>query len=259
MRYFSALVRRQFGIFQQGQRQRLDAGLAGDLCLGAALLLVGQVEVFQALFGFGVLDLGLQFRRQLALFLDAGQDGGAALFQFAQVAEALFQRAQLRVVQAAGDFLAVAGDEGHGGAFVEQGDGGVDLGRADVEFNGNAVFDGSEHGRGNAAKMGVNYAQSGPKIQPPAVGVGWPQKQFQSKEDKGMKVETICSAPWKSVRESHQFPNGLVGFEQNKRFMLAHEDGTAQPSSYTLQSLDDPNLAFQIVDPVTLGFSTSST
>ncbi|MGM3015927.1 flagellar assembly protein FliW, partial [Bacillus cereus group sp. BC329] len=51
------------------------------------------------------------------------------------------------------------------------------------------------------------------------------------------------------------FPNGLVGFEQNKRFMLVHEEGKEQPSSYTLQSLDDPALALQIVDPVTLGFN----
>ena len=35
--------------------------------------------------------------------------------------------AQLGVVEAAGDLLAVAGDEGNGGAFVQQSDGGLDL------------------------------------------------------------------------------------------------------------------------------------
>lgn len=50
------------------------------------------------------------------------------------------------------------------------------------------------------------------------------------------------------------FPNGLVGFEQSKRFMLAHEADKGAAASYTLQSLDEPNLAFQIVDPTTLGF-----
>lgn len=50
------------------------------------------------------------------------------------------------------------------------------------------------------------------------------------------------------------FPNGLVGFEQSKRFMLAHEEDKGPAASYTLQSLDDPTLAFQIVDPTTLGF-----
>ena len=50
------------------------------------------------------------------------------------------------------------------------------------------------------------------------------------------------------------FPNGLVGFEDSKRYMLVHEEGQAATVSYTLQSLDDPALAFQIVDPTSLGF-----
>lgn len=51
------------------------------------------------------------------------------------------------------------------------------------------------------------------------------------------------------------FPNGLVGFEEKKRFMLVHEEGQANPTCFTLQSLDDPMLAFQIVDPTALGFN----
>lgn len=71
-----------------------------------------------------------------------------------------------------------------------------------------------------------------------------------------MKVETYLFGtvdvnPEKVIA----FPSGLAGFEQSKRFMLVHEEGAAQPSSYTLQSLDDPALALQIVDPVTLGFN----
>lgn len=49
------------------------------------------------------------------------------------------------------------------------------------------------------------------------------------------------------------FPNGLVGFENCLRFTLVQENG--QGASFTLQSLDDPALAFQIVDPTTLGFN----
>ena len=147
-------LRRQIRICQEVEGERLDAGFAGDLRLGAALLLVGQVEVFKALLGFGIFDHRLQFRRQLALFLDAGEDGGAALLEIAQVGQAFFQIAQLRIVQPVGRLLAVARDEGHGGAFVEQGDGGDDLGRADAEFDGDAMFDWSEHGSGGAAKMG---------------------------------------------------------------------------------------------------------
>lgn len=49
------------------------------------------------------------------------------------------------------------------------------------------------------------------------------------------------------------FPNGLVGFENCLRFTLVQEN--EQGASFTLQSLDDPALAFQIVDPTTLGFN----
>ena len=50
------------------------------------------------------------------------------------------------------------------------------------------------------------------------------------------------------------FPKGLVGFEQNTRYTLVHEAASDTPVSFTLQSLDDSTLAFQIVDPTTLGF-----
>lgn len=49
------------------------------------------------------------------------------------------------------------------------------------------------------------------------------------------------------------FPNGLVGFESCKRYTLVQEGEPG--TSFTLQSLDDPALAFQIVDPTTLGFN----
>lgn len=50
------------------------------------------------------------------------------------------------------------------------------------------------------------------------------------------------------------FPNGVVGLEDSKRFMLAHESSQSDPASFTLQSLDDPHVAFQIVDPASVGF-----
>src|SRR5690606_21931903 len=90
---------------------------------------------------------------ELALFVDRGDHGGAAVFELAQVAQAFFQRAQMSVVQAAGHFLAVAGDEGHGGAVVEELDGGDDLARRDAEFIGDAVFGRREDGgRGGVAE-----------------------------------------------------------------------------------------------------------
>lgn len=70
-----------------------------------------------------------------------------------------------------------------------------------------------------------------------------------------MKVETFLFGAVDVNPDSViTFPNGLVGFEDSKRFMLAHEDDTNSPASFTLQSIEDATLAFQIVDPTVLGF-----
>lgn len=43
------------------------------------------------------------------------------------------------------------------------------------------------------------------------------------------------------------FPNGIVGFEECRRFKLFHEEG--KPTIFWLQSLDDLNVMFPIVAP----------
>ena len=51
------------------------------------------------------------------------------------------------------------------------------------------------------------------------------------------------------------FPNGLVGFEDLKRYMLVHEADAGDVASFTLQSLEDAAVAFQIIDPHALGYN----
>ncbi|WP_303786163.1 flagellar assembly protein FliW [Azovibrio restrictus] len=71
-----------------------------------------------------------------------------------------------------------------------------------------------------------------------------------------MKVETFLFGSVEVKPEQIiEFPNGLLSFEDNKRFMLIHESETGEPVSFTLQSLDDPHLALQIMDPAALGFT----
>ena len=77
------------------------------------------------------------------------EDRGAALLELAQVDQPLFERAQLRIVEAAGRFLAIARDERHGGLVVEQRDGRVDLRHADAELVGDTLGDG-DHDAGSA-------------------------------------------------------------------------------------------------------------
>ncbi len=72
---------------------------------------------------------GVSFPCSAMLF----DDRGAPILELAQVGQALVERAQLRVVEPAGGFLAIAGDEGHGGLVVEQRDRGVDLGHTNAE------------------------------------------------------------------------------------------------------------------------------
>jgi len=47
------------------------------------------------------------------------------------------------------------------------------------------------------------------------------------------------------------FPEGLVGFEAQKRFALFHEEG--KPTVFWLQSLDDSKLSFPVTSPDRLG------
>ena len=51
-----------------------------------------------------------------------------------------------------------------------------------------------------------------------------------------------------------EFPRGLAGFENCKRFSLFHPEGE-QPAYFILQSLDDAALAFHIADPAQFGFA----
>ncbi len=68
-----------------------------------------------------------------------------------------------------------------------------------------------------------------------------------------MKVDTyLFGAIEVDPEKIINFPEGLVAFENSRRYTLIQED--AQGASFTLQSLDEPGLALQIVDPTTLGF-----
>jgi len=54
-----------------------------------------------------------------------------------------------------------------------------------------------------------------------------------------------------------EFPRGLAGFEDLRRFSLFHPetpDGAA-PRYFILESLDDPAIAFNIADPELFGFN----
>src|SRR3954469_25016987 len=121
------LLRIALGVGVQALGQGLQPGFSGDLGLGAPLGLVGQIEVLKARLGVGRKDLAPERIVELALALDAREDGRAPLLQLAKIAQALIERAQLRVVEGASGLLAVSCNEGHRGAAVQQVDGSLDL------------------------------------------------------------------------------------------------------------------------------------
>ena len=71
-----------------------------------------------------------------------------------------------------------------------------------------------------------------------------------------MRVETyLCGGVEVNPEQVITFPNGMAAFEDQKRYLLIHEEDKDAPVSFTLQSLDDPNLAFQIIYPAAIGFN----
>ena len=118
---------------QQQIGQRLEAGRFGDLGLGSALRPERQIDVLEPTLAVGGADRGFERVVELALLADRIEDDGATLVQLAQIAQALVERAQLRVIERARRLLAVAGDERHRRAAVEQRHRGGDALLADVE------------------------------------------------------------------------------------------------------------------------------
>ncbi len=121
--------------------QRLESRLPGNLGPGAALRLVRKVDVFQPRLGVSGHDARFERLVELALGPDRLQDRVPPLGQLPQIAQPFLQCAQLRVVEAAGRFLAVAGDERHGGPAVEQVHGRFDLPFPRTEFPGDLALD----------------------------------------------------------------------------------------------------------------------
>ncbi|CAM5518347.1 hypothetical protein SVIOM74S_06355 [Streptomyces violarus] len=129
-------------ITEQPLRQRLETGLTRDLRLGAPLGLVREVDVLQARLGLRAPDPRLKFLGELALLAHRVQDRRPPLLQLPQIAQPLLDRAQLRIVEHLGRFLAVAGDEGHRRTAVQQFHGSPDLPLPYAELLGDPAFDG---------------------------------------------------------------------------------------------------------------------
>src|SRR5690348_7110855 len=121
--------------------ERLEARLLGDLRLGAALRLERQIDVLEPALAVGATDRRLERVVELSLLADRLENGGAPVLELAQIAQAVVERAQLRIIERAGRLLTVASDERNRGASVEQFHGGGDLLGAHAELASDLLGD----------------------------------------------------------------------------------------------------------------------
>ena len=143
---------------QHAVRQWLEAAFAGNLRARALLLLVGQVEVLELLQLARLLDGLAQLVCQLALLLNLGKDFFLALDEAAQVGEALFELSQLLVLERPRRLLAVARDERHRIALVEQLGRRLDLVRLCLELRRNQrIYVFFQHGNTSFSRFQNQY------------------------------------------------------------------------------------------------------
>ena len=119
--------------------QRRQSFLSGDHSTGTAFGLIRAVQILQCHHGLGLVNLPAQFFRQFSLLFNGGQDGGFAFLQIAEVTETLVKGTKDFVVESAGRFLAVTGNEGNGVSFIDQPDHGLCLPSLDVQFFRNNI------------------------------------------------------------------------------------------------------------------------
>ena len=132
----------------------LKSPLYGHGGAGAALGLVGEVEVFELGHVGGGKNLLLQLGGELALLADGGQDGIAPFVQLLESDEEVADGGNLHFVEAACGLLAVAGNEGDCSPLLQEFDGFLDLTDAEAEMLGNGV--GVVHALGGKEKEPVS-------------------------------------------------------------------------------------------------------
>jgi hypothetical protein len=134
----SDLLRGLVGRREKRVCQRFKARFACDLSLRPPLRPIGQIEILETRLAVRRLDRLLERGVEFSLLTDAVEDGGATLFQLAQIAQPLFERTQLSVIERAGHLLSVAGHKRDGRSAIEQRDGSSDLLLADAQLLGDA-------------------------------------------------------------------------------------------------------------------------
>src|SRR5262249_28236129 len=144
------------GLIPEELRERLQSVFTRNGRFGAAIRLVGQIEVLE----LGLLQNGFDFcfelRSELALLGDGGEHGFAAVFELAEVLELLLNIPDLNFVKIAGYFFAIPRNERHGRAAVEE----FDYGSHPLEGNVQQLGDVEEYGGGKSLEFSHDPGES---------------------------------------------------------------------------------------------------
>ncbi len=121
--------------------QRLEPRFTRDLRASAPFRFEGKIQVFDGLFGRGPLKTRAQGVGELSLFLNGSQHGRTPLLQLTQIAQALFQRPELRIVKIACRLLPIPRNKWNRRTVIEQGHRRGDLRTSDAKLLGDGRND----------------------------------------------------------------------------------------------------------------------
>ena len=107
---------------EDGSGQWVQTLLPGDGGPGAALLLIGPVQVLHLRHGTGSIDGGFKLSCELSLIFNGFLYLVPAGLKVAQIGKAGFQGSKGGIVHGTVELLAVAGNEGNGVSLVDEGD-----------------------------------------------------------------------------------------------------------------------------------------
>ena len=122
--------------------QGLEPSLPRDGRSSAALGAIGAVEILEGGEVGGAADGGGQFGGEQVAVDEGAENCILALGERSTFFEAVADRCDLHLVEGAGRFLPIAGDEGHGAPLGEQESGRPHLGEGDPRRGGNLSEEG---------------------------------------------------------------------------------------------------------------------
>ena len=121
---------------QQEIGKRFESEFPGNRRTGSLLRFEGEIDILQGIEGICRLDLGAKFLGEELAFFQGSEDGFTAFIERFQLLETVSDFGDLDLIQLAGAFFSVTGDERNGRSFLQKDGSGGDLTGLKAEFSG---------------------------------------------------------------------------------------------------------------------------